>query len=361
MKLNSAVAHLVVAASCVCVSTTTSAAQGTQDKDPLQAARAGIQRAVAAGDVARALQTYEQVRGKDPAHAELLRSIALTRANQLRKDADPRIRVDACGAILVAGPDRSCVDELTKLANDASTDIGSRFAAADALLAVKVPGSERLFEFVLGQAIDQSPSTAADALGRLPPAIAREPLKRLAADTTNADARYIATLALARMRGEDLIPVLRSVATDKDAKAARLPAYIGLARNGDPEGLKVLNDTLPHMGGRERIEAALVLVARKDPRGPSLLADVAKGDHEMARIDAAEAMHPSRPKEAEAVLTDGLASGNPWIRVRAIRAITALRLPQPAALRRAMVDGNSSVAAAATRAALLDATQTGSK
>ena len=336
--------------------TAVTATQDTpREKDPVQAARASVQRALAVGDIPRALQTYEQVRAKDPAHAELLRSIAFARASQLRKDADPRIRIDACAAILLAAADRSCVDELTKLANDTTVDMGSRFAAASALRAANVIGSDRLFEFLLGQAMEQAPSTAADTLGRLPAAVSREPLKRLAADSTNADARYIAAMALSRMRGDDLIPVLRLVANDKTAGAARLPASIGLARNGDAEGLKVLNETLPYIRGRERTEAALVLVALKDPRGPSLLADVATGEHEIARIDAAEAMFSSRPKEAEALLSEALKSGNPWIRARALAAATSVGLRQTAVHRQSMLDRNGAVAVAAVRAAIIDA------
>lgn len=356
MTLNSAVAHLLVVASCLWSAHGTAAAQEpARDKDPVQAARESARLALTAGDVARALQAYEQVRGKDPAHLELLRSIALTRANQLRKEADPRIRVDACATILLATADRSCIDELTKLANDSSIDVGSRFAAADALRTARVTGSDRLFDFLLSQAIDQSPSTAADSLARLSPSLSREPLKRLAADSTNADARYIAAIALSRMRGDDLIPVLRSVATDPTAGAARLPAYIGLAANGDKEGLKVLNETLPLMKGRERVEAGLALVTLKDPRADSVLSEVTRGDHELVRIDAAEALYSRQPKDATRILNDALASGNPWIRARALQAATSVGLDQSASMRRAMLDRNTSVAVAAVRAAILGA------
>jgi HEAT repeat protein len=358
MTLNSGLAALLVLSSLSGVIAGTATQSPTHDKDPVQIARTAVEQALAANDIPKALQTYEQVRGKDPQHTELLRSIAIARANQLRKDVDPRIRVDACAAVLVAARDRSCIDELTTLANDASVDVGSRLAAAVALREAKAPGGDRLFEYVLGQAVEQSPSTAADILSRLPPPVSREALKRLAADSPNADARYIATMALSRLRGDDLIPVLRFVANDKSAAAARLPASIGLARNGDAEGLKVLNETLPYIRGRERIEAALTLVALKDPRGLTLLAEVAKGEHEIARVDAAEAMFASSPKEAEALLTEALKSGNPWVRVRAIRAITSLGMPQSATLRRALVDSNTSIAAAASRAALLDVTKT---
>lgn len=358
MTLNSAVPHLLVITWSLFVSTGMSAAQTAKpDIDPVQRAREGAERALAVGDLARALQNYEDLRARDPLHGELLRSIATARAAQLRKDPDPRIRVDACAAMLAAGPDRACIDELTKLANDTSVDMGSRFAAADALRAAKTTGSDRLFEFLLGQAIEQSPSTAADTLSRLPSAVSREPLKRLAADSTNADARYIAAMALSRMRGDDLVPVLRFVANDKSAGAARLPASIGLARNGDPEGLRVLNETLPHIKGRERIEAALTLVALKDPRGTPLLAEVAKGEHELARIDAAEALFASRPKEAEALLASALKSANPWVRARALAAAASVGVRQTASHRQGMLDRNAAVAVAAVRAAILDASK----
>jgi hypothetical protein len=100
------------------------------------------------------------------------------------------------------------------------------------------------------------------------------------------------------------------------------------------------------------VEAALALISLNDPRGPSLLAEVSQGDHEMLRIDAAEAMLATRREAAERVILDGLASGNPWVRGRAIRAVETVKMPQPASLRRAMLDANSWVAASAIRAVL---------
>ena len=330
-------------------------AQEPPTRDPSAVARERIERAIATQDLGPALAGYEQLRAKDTSHRQVLGSIAFARMNQLRKDPDPRIRADACAAVLQTGAHRECTDELTTMANDGSLDAGSRLAAASALRAANVVGADRIFEFVLGAAIEQSPASAADGLARLPASVSREPLKRLAADSSNADARYIATMALARMRGEDLLPVLRSVSSDKGAGAARLAADIGLAANGDRDALKLLNELLPHIRGRERVEAALALITLKDPRGPALLAEAATGEYEILRIEAAEAMYPTQRPAAERALNEGLASGNPWVRARAIRALTTLQIATTPPVRRAMLDKNSTVAVAAARAAMLEA------
>jgi HEAT repeat protein len=330
-------------------------AQTPAERPGAEAVRARVERALAQKDQPRALQAYEQLREQYKVAApDLLQAIATARAEALRRDDDPRIKVEACAALLLPGRHADCVSQMTTIANDAGVDLPSRLAAAGTLRKANLAG-EQLFDFVLGQALTRSPTAAADALAQLDPAASRDPLKRLAADSDNADARYMATMALARMRGDDLVPVLRTVASEKSAGAARLAAYIGLAANGDAEGLRVLNETLPLIKGRERVEAALALISLNDPRGPSLLAEVSQGDHDLLRIDAAEAMFPMRREAAGRVILDGLASGNPWIRARAIRAVEAVKMPQTASLRRAMLDSNSWVAASATRAVLRDA------
>jgi HEAT repeat protein len=317
--------------------------------------RGQVERALADKDHPRALQAYERLREQYKIAApDLLQAIASARAGVLRRDVDPRIRVEACAALFLLGNHPDCASQMTAIANDATVDLPSRLAAAGRLNTLKGTG-ERLFDHVLGQALGQSPSAAAEALAQVDSAASRGALKRLAADSDNADARYMATMALARMRGDDLVPVLRTIASEKSAGAARLAAFIGLAANGDAEGLKVLNETLPLIKGRERVEAALALIALNDPRGPSLLAEVAEGDNEMLRIDAAEAMFSTRREAAERVILNGLASGNPWVRARAIRAVETVKMPQPAAVRRAMIDANSWVAASATRAVLREA------
>jgi HEAT repeat protein len=314
--------------------------------------RAKAERALADKDHPRALQAYEQLRQEYKVAApDLLQAIASSRAGDLRRDNDPRIRAEACAALFLLGNHPDCASQMATIANDAAVDVPSRLAAAESLRMANLAG-ERLFDFVLGQALTRSPTAAAEALAQLDPAASRGPLKRLAADSDNGDARYIATMALARMRGDDLVPVLRTIASEKSAGAARLAAYIGLAGNGDVEGLKVLNETLPLIKGRERVEAALALISLNDPRGPSLLAEVAGGDHELLRLVAAEAMFAIRRQAAERVILEGLTSGNPWVRARAIRAVDTVKMPQPDTVRRAMVDANSWVAAAATRAVI---------
>jgi HEAT repeat protein len=102
------------------------------------------------------------------------------------------------------------------------------------------------------------------------------------------------------------------------------------------------------------VEAALALNAVKDPAGIAMLEEILHGEHELLRFDAAEALYATRKQPAERVIQDGLASGNPWIRIRAIEAVGAVGMRATPEMRRAMVHDNPSVAVAATRAALVN-------
>ncbi|HVJ28097.1 MAG TPA: hypothetical protein VM493_11180 [Vicinamibacterales bacterium] len=296
---------------------------------------------------AEALLVYEDLTGrlKTPA-PDLLQALVKAFAEPLRGNEDPRVRVDACEALLTLGPDAKCVADLNAMANDGAVEIGARLAAASSLFEHSAPGARDVVNLVVAAAITASPSVAADSLARLPPAISNEPLKRLAM-SENRDARYVAALALARRPTDDVVPTLRAVAADTDAGAARLVAYIGLAATGDPAGLKVVRETLPLIKGRERLEAALALTAIKDPQGAPLLQALLTGEHELQRLDAAETLYPQVPDQARPVLAEGAASTNPFVRIRAMQALARLELPSTPAIRRAMGDSNSSVAVAA--------------
>ena len=84
-------------------------------------------------------------------------------------------------------------------------------------------------------------------------------------------------MALVRYNSKDAVPVLRVVAADREAGAARLIAHLGLAASGDQESLKILNETLPLMKGRDLLEAGRALVVLKDPRGTPILRSLAEG------------------------------------------------------------------------------------
>ncbi len=266
------------------------ASSGTQPVAAQAVAKSAWQH-LSAGRPTEALAAYEDLTGrlKTPA-PDLLQALVKAYAAPLRQHEEPRVRVDVCDALLELGADAPCVAELNRLANDGSTDIGTRLAAGASLFEHGAPGARDVVNLVVGAALTTSPSSAADGLARLPPEISNEPLKRLAM-SDNRDARYVATLALSRRGTDDVITTLRAVAADPDAGAARLVGYIGLAATGDPAGLKVVRDTLPLIKGRERLEAAIALTAVKDPQGPPLLQALLAGEHELQRVEAAEALY----------------------------------------------------------------------
>lgn len=315
-------------------------------------ARLQAEIAIARDDVPDAIEAYEQLQGtfRTPA-PEILRAIAGAKARSLRTDADPLVRVTACEALLHVAAHAECITELNRVASDGTADATTRFAAARALYERNAPNAARLLELVISAAISASPSVAAEGLAGLPQTVSNEPLKQLAM-SENRDARYVATLALARRRTADMLPLLRTTASDPEAGAARLVAYIGLAASGDPEALKILRETLPLITGRERLEAALALVAIRDPQGPPMLEGILKGEHEMLRIDAAEVLYPTHRSLATPVIVASMASANPWVRARAFQAMASLSVPTTPALRRSMADRNAWVASAATRAVL---------
>ena len=312
---------------------------------------------VAGGELASALAGYEQLAGRFATPAsDLLRSIVISRAVTLRTVSDARVPVDACEMLIAVGAPSDCVNFLTLAVSDTTGDFGTRIAAARVLEQGDAPGSKALTDLVIQNAITSSPVAAAGALASMLPARSTEALKALAF-SDNPDARYLATAALARRRGPDVIPTLRAVAADERRGSPRLIAHIGLAGTGEAESVRFVHDAFPLLDGRERLDAALALVLAKDPEGPALVAELTTGQNEMVRIDAAEVLYATRPAEAERAISAGLASTNPWVHARAMEAVARVRMKTTPAVRRAMLDSNASVAVAALRAVVSEAVQ----
>jgi hypothetical protein len=305
-------------------------------------------------DFPEAIRAYEELttRPRSPA-AEVLRTIATRRAATLREHADAEVRVAACEALLLARVAPDCVADLQRTANDAATSIDSRLAAARALVENKTQGAAALFDAVTTQGLESSPVATASALAQLPGSISNEPLKRLLV-SSNADAQYVAALAFAPRRLPEMVAPLRSVANDPEAGAARLMSYIGLAALGEPDGIRILRETLPLMKGRDRLEAARALSALKDPEGPKILASLLTSDNDLLRIEIAELLYASRTREASAALSAGIESSNQWVRAAAIAAAGRAGMPLTRSVQRAVADTSPRVALAAARRILAD-------
>jgi hypothetical protein len=317
--------------------------------------REGIPIALARADVPGALQWYERLIRREPSgDAALLRRIAVTRARLLREGDDPAVRVYACVALLTVA-DPACEKDLQTWANDGSLDVPARLEAAAALFRANKSGSRALLEQIVRSTQDTSPVAVADALGRLPAGFATSVLVRLAS-SDNRDARYLAAIALSRETSAEAQQTLRALVADPMGGAARLAAYIGLARAGDREALKVVEDALPLLRGRELLETGRAFLARRDPRGTGIVISVLEGDNELLRFDAAETLRATDPRRADAVIHAGIASSNPWIRARALQAATGARMPAVAAIRREVASANPWVAVRAAQAVIAAST-----
>jgi hypothetical protein len=316
-----------------------------------EALREGITIALARTDVPGAVQWYERLTRREPkGDAELLKGIARARAGLLRTNEDPAVRVYACVALLTIGDD-GCEKDLRAWANDGSLDVASRLGAAAALFRANKPDSRALLVQIVRSTEQTSPAVVADALGRLPAGFATSVLVRLAS-SDNRDARYLAALALSRETSREAQQTLRALAADETAGAARLAAYIGLARAGDRDALKIVEDALPLLRGRELLETGRALQARKDPRGRTIVISVLEGDDELLRFDAAETLRQTDRERADAVILAGVASTNPWTRARALEAAAGARMPAVAAIRREIGSSNPWVAVRAAQAIL---------
>lgn len=312
---------------------------------PASAGRAALDR----GDLAAALAAYERLAPTAPERPALLSGIALARARQLSSDADAPVVVEACRAQVAAGT-AACVPAIRRISEDSGAEIATRLAAATVLVQARVPNADNILQTMVGIASSQSPAVAADALARRRDASVVAPLTQLA-NNPDRDAKYLATLALVRIRSREALPVLRGIAADPDSGAARLIAYIGLAAAGDREALAIVNQTLPLMKGRDLLEAGRALVVLGDPRGPGILRAAAdEGTHEMVRVEAAEALHASDPALAARLIRAAADAGNPWVRAQALEAAARLRLASTPSMRRAMLDTNGWVAVRAVQA-----------
>jgi hypothetical protein len=313
--------------------------------------REGIGIALARTDIAGAMQWYERLVRREPKGDALqLKAIARGRAYLLRANDDPAVRVYACVALLTIGED-GCEKDLRAWANDATLDVASRLEAAAALFRANKSDSRALLEQIVRSTELVSPSAVADALGRLPAGFATSVLVRLAS-SDNRDARYLAALALSRETSREAQQTLRVLASDETNRAARLAAYIGLARAGDRDALEFVEDALPFLRGRELLETGRAFLARRDARGHSIVLSVLEGDNELLRFDAAETLWATDRRRAEAVVFAGIASGNPWIRARALQVAAGARMSAVAAIRREVASANPWVAVRAAHAVL---------
>ena len=319
-----------------------------QTPDPPETDSDRIRAAIDRGDTARALELYELSATGTERRPELLARIVGLRARQLLSDPDPRVVAEACQVQVLSGSS-ACLPDVRRIADDTAVDMASRLAAAGVLVDARVRQADTLWQALLDVAADQKPMAAADALSRQPAEQALRPLISLATNP-NRDAKYVATLALVRLHSKDALPVLRTVADDPDGGAARLIAHIGLAAAGDRASLKLVDETLPLMKGRDLLEAGRALARLKDQRGPSILRSMTEGNHEMLRIEAAEALHVLEPERAARLLRSASESGNPWVRASALEAAARLHIRPTAAMRRAMLDANSWVAVRAIQA-----------
>jgi HEAT repeat protein len=241
---------------------------------------------------------------------------------------------------------------MRRIADDYGAETGARLAAAGVLVEGRAPGAEAGFQTLVGIAVGSHPAAAAGALIHKPSATSVQSLVLLAGNA-DRDAKYIATSALARLGAKEALPVLnalKAVAADRESGAARLVAHIGLAAAGDAESLRVLNETLPLLTGRDLLEAGRALVRLKDPRGPSIVRTIAEGNDEILRIEAAEVLHESQPALAANLIRTTSQSDNPWVRARALEAAAVLRIVPTLSMRRAMLDSNSWVAIRAVQA-----------
>jgi HEAT repeat protein len=314
--------------------------------------REGIAIAIGRQDVRHAVEWYERLNRRVPAgDPELLSRIGVLRAQQLLQDPDPRVAVEACRA---EHPTRSaaCLATVRRIADDANAPAGARLAAAGVLVDARDPAADGRFQQILQLALTNDPAVVADALTQRPSSGSLQPLMSIA-ENSNEDARYLATLALIRLRSKETAALLRSVATDKSAGAARLIAYIGLAAIGDGDALKIVNETLPLMKGRDLLETGKALVDLKDARGLPILRSVATdSEHELLRLEAAEALSPAEPDRAATIVRSLSSSDNPWIRARALEAAARLKILPTPAIRLAMLDANSWVAVRAVQAVI---------
>jgi HEAT repeat protein len=310
------------------------------------------QTALKEGDPAGALLWYERVPVRAPERRDLLLRIAALRSRQLATDTDVRVAVEACRAQVAAGT-KTCLPDVRRIADDVGAEMSTRLAAASVLVEGRAPGAESMFQTLLGIAAGNQPAAAAGALSGLHATSSIQPLIQLAS-SPDGDAKYIATLALVRYRSKESLPVLRAIASDRKSGAARLIAHIGLAASGDQDSLKIVNETLPLMKGRDLLEAGRALVALKDPRGTPILRSLAQEGDEMLRIEAAEALHDIEPSQSARLIQSASENANPWVRARALEAAATLRIAPTVSMRRAMLDSNSWVAVWAVQAVTVD-------
>src|SRR5581483_9260121 len=208
--------------------------------------RLGVEIAVEAKDIARALDEYDSltVNGKTPDQA-LLKLTALGEATILAADRDPDVRLEACAAAVVLDAAHAACRPLLEdmAAHGADPDHQGLGAYALANAGQRpFPGLFGTLELTMTRA---TRLRLAQSMTRLP-AAERLALAREFIEDREPAVQYQTMLVLADVPGEDVAAALRSAQVSGPATLART---VALGRHGDAPSLASLDEMLPNLTG----------------------------------------------------------------------------------------------------------------
>jgi HEAT repeat protein len=233
------------------------------------------------------------------------------------------LTINACRALLRRGTHR-CGAAMVAQAKDVDQPIVLRLAALGALSGAASPNASvpELTRTVAAAARADDRALAQGLIG-LPDEVAVPVWTRLA-ETGPREVQYLAIGALGRADTPEARRALEAIKKRGAPPGLTFAVTMALARAGDAASLGELKKAIPLLQGSDVLAVAEILQANGETAAATpLLRQAAGGDNELVRVEAAARLGPGDAELAGTVLKSARASENPLVRAAAFQAFRA--------------------------------------
>jgi hypothetical protein len=270
-----------------------------------------------------------------------LKALATDVAASLRGSSDPVVRVQACGVLLRA-KQTDCAKELQSAARDSSLPWALRLMSAKQVAANGDRVAKDELTQLASEAVTTDPAAALEAMADAEPVAAVATFSSVLAAARNPQQQYQAAYLIgdagsqSAAAGKQAVAALGAFLGSNPRGPARAAAIISLARVGETEHVAALRESLPQLGGYDRLMAGVALAERGDREGAALIRSTASTLSEHMQLEAAVRLAPFDRSGAVALMTAQIRSSNPVARGAALQAWPQLKAAPPEAVRKAL-------------------------
>ena len=318
----------------------------------VQRTRTGVLIAAASGEIGTGLKLYTdlvaQSRKDEP---EPLRALAVSTARKLTAALPDDVRVGACGIVLRSKESAAPCNELLASVRAKSGDLSAQAVAAYRLANAGYRPWPELFDTFEKNLPAATRLTIARSFTRLPPRDRVELVVPIFDREADVQTQSAAAGVLGDIRGAEAFTALKRIASRELDYTVKLAVSLALARHGDAEGLKFVEQLRPGLVGPRAVEAGIVLALAGNPYGadPKRMLEVTNTP-ERARL--ALMVSQQQPDLAKSAIRGMIADPAPPMREAALRAAGILDMGYERVVYSRLEDSDPGVRLAAVDAVL---------